>query len=500
MSQSSASHPHRLHTAEHLAHVADVVVVGCGAAGASAAISAAEAGASVLVLEAASAGGGTTAMAGGLIYMGCGTPVQKACGFSDTPEAMYEYLIRASGPNADPERVRLYVDGSLAHYEWLLAQGMVFKHEYYAKKNTNTPGDQCLIYTGNEACTGFAEYAAPAPRGHKGQAMGEGGGSMLMEKLIASATAKGVRILCDTRARSAIVDDTGSVIGIVARSEGRDILIGARRGVVLCAGGFIMNTEMVSRHAPWLQNHTTLNGNPNDDGSGIRIGLGAGGAAMNMNEGFVCLPFYPPASFVQAIMVDSRGQRFINEDCYHGRMGEAILKRYPERHFMIVGAEHMGDFNRPPLGGFNVMATGDTAEELEAELGMASDTLAHTIRIYNRHAHEGSDPLFRKHPDYVRPLEPPYAACEVTPGSGAFFPVFTLGGLRARATGEVLDEEGSAVPGLFSAGRNSCGLPRSGAGYSSGMSIGDATFFGRLAGRTAAGSPLRSMTPGTTAG
>jgi len=493
MSQNSAAHPRRLQPGERPDLVADVVVVGCGAAGASAAIAAAEAGASVIVLEAASAGGGTTAMAGGLIYMGCGTPVQTACGFSDTPEDMYEYLIRASGPNADPERVRLYVDGSLRHYDWLLAQGMVFKHEYYPKKNTNTPGDQCLIYTGNEACTGFAEYAAPVPRGHKGQAMGEGGGSMLMEKLIASATARGVRILCDMRARSAILDDEGQVVGIVARSEGRDITVAARRGVVLCAGGFIMNTDMVSRHAPWLQHHTTLNGNPNDDGSGIRIGLGAGGASMNMNEGFVCLPFYPPASFVEAIMVDSRGQRFINEDCYHGRMGEAILKRYPERHFMIVDAGHMGDFNRPPLGGFNVTATGDTVEELEAELGMAPDTLAHTIRVYNRHAREGGDPLFRKHADYVRPLEGPFAACEVTPGSGAFFPVFTLGGLRARATGEVLDEEGNAIAGLFSAGRNSCGLPRSGAGYSSGMSIGDATFFGRLAGQSAAQSPVRTM-------
>jgi succinate dehydrogenase/fumarate reductase flavoprotein subunit len=493
MTDHRASHPLRLQDIAAFDHEADVVIVGCGSAGASAAIAAADAGATVLILEAASAGGGTTALAGGLIYMGCGTPIQKACGFSDTPEAMYEYLIRASGTNADPERVRLYVDGSLAHYDWLLAQGMHFKPEYYPTKNTNTPGDECLIYTGNEACTGFAEHATPVPRGHKGQAMGEGGGSMLMEKLIASARAKGVRILCDTRAQTAIVDHTGAVVGLLARSEGRDIRIAARRGVVLCAGGFIMNTDMVSRHAPWLQNHTTLNGNPNDDGSGICIGLGAGGAAMNMNEGFVCLPFYPPASFVEAIMVDSHGQRFINEDVYHGRMGEAILKRYPERHYMIVDAGHMHDFNRPPLGGFRIMATGDTAEELETELGMPADTLAHTIALYNRHAREGRDPLFRKHTDYLRPLEPPYAACEVTPGSGAFFPVFTLGGLRARATGEVLTEDGQAVPGLFTAGRNSCGLPRSGAGYSSGMSIGDATFFGRLAGASAAKSPVRTM-------
>lgn len=485
------THPLRLGPDTRFEAVCDVLVVGCGSAGLSAAIEAADCGASVIVLEAASAGGGTTAMAGGLVYMGGGTPIQKACGFEDSAEAMYEYLIRASGANADPERVRLYVDGSLAHYDWLLAQGMEYKPEYYAKKNTNTPGDQCLIYTGNEACTEFAEHAAPAPRGHKGRAMGEDGGRMIIDKLTASATQKGVRIVCDMRAATAILDDAGAVVGIVARHAGRELCFGARRGVVLCAGGFIMNQDMVARHAPWLLNHTTLNGNPNDDGSGIRIGLGAGGSAMNMGEGFVCLPFYPPASFVEAIMVDSRGQRFINEDCYHGRMGEAILKRYPERHYMIVDAGHLEDFDRPPLGGFHVCATGETAEELETELGMPAGTLAHTIAIYNRHAAAGGDPLYGKHPDYVRPLEAPYAACEVTPGSGAFYPVFTLGGLRASASGEVLDEDGLPVPGLYSAGRNSCGLPRSGAWYSSGMSIGDATFFGRLAGRSAAAATAR---------
>jgi succinate dehydrogenase/fumarate reductase flavoprotein subunit len=79
----------------------------------------------------------------------------------------------------------------------------------------------------------------------------------------------------------------------------------------------------------------------------------------------------------------------------------------------------------------------------------------------------------------------------VTPGTGAFYPVFTLGGLHARPTGEVLTEDNIEVPGLFTAGRNCCGLPRSGATYSSGMSIGDATFFGRLAGRSAAASVAR---------
>ena len=416
---------------------ADVVVVGLGSAGASAAIEAAEQGATVLVLEAASAGGGTTAMAGGLIYMGGGTPTQKACGIEDTTEDMYEYLLMASGPNADPARVRLYADGSLAHYDWLLAQGMEYKPEYYARKHTNTPGDEGLIYTGNETCNEFRARAAPAPRGHKGKAQGEDGGRMLMEKLIASATAKGVRIRCDARALTAIVDEAGAVAGVVARIDGEERNIRARRGVVLCAGGFIMNNEMVQRHAPHLLHETVLNGNPNDNGMGIRIGMGAGGAVMNMNEGFVCLPFYPPADLVEAIMINSKGQRFINEDCYHGRMGEAILRNYPEKHYLVIDSRLFHTMERPPLGGFKVVATGDTVEELEAELALPAGTLAFTVDFFNRHARNGEDPLFRKHADYLVPLDnPPYAACDVTPGSGAFYPVFTVAQFTALACTE----------------------------------------------------------------
>jgi succinate dehydrogenase/fumarate reductase flavoprotein subunit len=84
-------------------------------------------------------------------------------------------------------------------------------------------------------------------------------------------------------------------------------------------------------------------------------------------------------------------------------------------------------------------------------------------------------------------MEPPYAALDCTPGSGAIYPYFTLGGLDTLPTGEVLTMDGGIIPGLYAAGRTSCGLPRTGAGYGSGMSVGDATYFGRVAGKQVAG-------------
>ena len=465
----------------------DVLVVGGGGAGASAAIEAVDSGAGVILLEAASEAGGSTALAGGLIYMGGGTPTQQACGFEDDIEEMYKHLMLASGPNADEAKVRLYCDRTLEHYDWLVDQGVVFKPEYYPHKHTNTPNEAALMITGNEEAWPYNQHARPAPRGHKPQIKGDHGGIPLMENLLASARRKGVDIVCDARALTSICNEDGRITGIVARIDGREVCIRARRGVVLACGGFIMNEEMVKLYAPKLALGNYPNGNPNDTGGGIRIGIGAGGAAINMHEGFICTPFYPPNEFLESIIIDSTGQRFMNEDVYHGRMGAAILEHPERRYYLVIDSRHFEVLERPPMGGFPVAGTGETIEELEQELQLPEGTLANTLSIYNRFAEQGEDPLFHKAEKYLVPLDrPPYAAFDMTPGNGAYYAVMTFGGLDTLPTGEVLSVEKQVIPGLYAAGRNAVGLPRCAEGYASGMCIGDATFFGRLAGETAA--------------
>lgn len=465
----------------------DVLIMGMGGAGASAAIEARDAGAEVVLVEAASAPGGSTRMAGGLIYMGGGTPTQLACGFEDSTEAMYDYLVRASGPNADLAKVRLYCDQSLAHYDWLISQGVEFKPEYYGKKHTNTPNQAALMYTGNEQAWPYSQHAKAAPRGHKPRITGDHGGIPLMDCLEQAAGAKGARVMCDTRALNTVVDDVGRVVGLEVRIDGNIEYIHARRGVILCAGGFIMNPEMVARYAPRLARGNYPNGNPNDTGQGIRLGISAGGAAINMHEGFACLPFYPPSKFVESVIIDDTGQRFINEDVYHGRMGSAILDRPERKFYLIIDSQYFDCLQKPPLGGFDVAQTGDSIEELESNLALPEGVLVNTLNTYNQFAAKGRDPLYHKHADHLTPLDQaPYAAFDITPGQGAYYAVFTFGGLDTLPTGEVLSAEGEVIAGLYAAGRNTAGLPRCGEGYSSGMCIGDATFFGRLAGRSAA--------------
>src|SRR6185369_14570286 len=219
---------------------ADVVIVGFGAAGACAAIEATQAGAEVLLLERASGGGGTSALSTGQIYLGGGTAIQKACGFEDSPEEMCKYLLASCGPGEDAAKIRLYCAHSVAHFDWLVAQGVPFKASYYGE-GSYTPTDDCLSYSGSELAWPYREIARPAPRGHTVQQDGIEAGGRLMRALVAAVEATPVRVMSDTLVETLVVDDQRRVVGVVAKVDGREQLIGARRGVILTAGGFINN-------------------------------------------------------------------------------------------------------------------------------------------------------------------------------------------------------------------------------------------------------------------
>jgi succinate dehydrogenase/fumarate reductase flavoprotein subunit len=464
--------------------------VGFGAAGASAAIEAAGAGAKVALFERASGNGGTSALAGGEIYLGGGggTPAQRLAGFEDKTEDLYRYLMMAGGPDADEAKVRLYADNSLSHFHWLVAQGVPYKDTFVPGKIIEPKTDDCLIWCGSEEAWPFSEHAKPCPRGHTPKWVGWGGGRLLMDVLAKRVETLGVDVRYDSRALALIADETGAVRGLVVRIDNAVRYVRAAKGVILCAGGFVMNRDMVKRHAPTLLRSDDPIGTPGDDGSGIQMGMSVGGSAIHMDQGFCTLPFYPPESLVKGIFVNEQGQRFINEDCYHGRIGAHIIEQKGDRIFLLADSAIFARPDEQELARIDIGATGETWDEVEAELGLPEGALTTTVSVYNRHAAKGEDPLFHKAAKWLKPLdEPPFAAFDCKIGQ-AFYSHFTLGGLDTLPTGEVLTDDRSPVPGLFAAGRTSCGLPRWGKGYSSGMSLADATFFGRQAGLRAARS------------
>jgi 3-oxo-5alpha-steroid 4-dehydrogenase len=460
----------------------DVLVVGLGCAGAAAALEAAEAGAETLVLERASGGGGTSAMSGGVLYLGGGTALQRACGFTDSAEEMHRYLMASCGEGAEEERVRLYCERSVEHFDWLVACGVPFKHSFYDGVSGEPPTDDGLVWSGSERAHPYRELARPAPRGHV-PAMEHQAGPLLMRALLAAVEGSSARVSTDSRCVSLVHERDGMIGGAVVMHFGEERAIRARGGVVLSTGGFIQNDAMLEAYVPRARRCRFRVGAEGDDGSGIRLGMAAGAATRHLDKASISLPATQPWGLKRGILVDASGQRFVNEDAYYGRLGELALFQRGGRAWLIVDD---AVFEQPEYPR-RVAAAAETPLELAQELCLPPGSLEATLALYNRHAERGEDPVFHKAAEYLTPLvKPPFGAFDCTT-EGSLYAAFTLGGLHTDLDGRVLDPEGRPIPGLFAAGRSSAGL--SAGGYSSGLSLGDGTFFGRRAGRAAA-SPV----------
>jgi 3-oxo-5alpha-steroid 4-dehydrogenase len=467
--------------ADGAADEVDVVIVGFGIAGACAAVEAAATGASVLVLERAAAPGGTSAMAGGHFYLGGGTVVQRATGHHDTPDEMYAYLMAVT-PEPEADKIRAYADGSAGHCDWLESLGFEFERSFYPEKAVIQPQTQGLMYTGNEKVWPFRDLAVPAPRGHKVPVPGDTqGAKLVIDLLVRRAEQLGVEVWLETGATDLVID-ADRVRGVRWRSYDKRGVVLAR-SIILAAGGFVMNPQMVAEHVPQLAEKPFVLGTSYDDGLGIRLGLSAGGQALHMDQAFITAPFYPPGKLLTGIVVNRDGKRFVAEDSYHSRTSGFILDQPGSIAFLIVDSAHMA-YPEMPLVPF--IDGWETVEEMERGLGIAPGNLVATLQAYNAAAARGEDPEFQKHPDWLEPQDTgPWAAFDLTLGK-AMYAGFTLGGLRCTVDGQVQRADGSVVAGLYAVGACASNIAQDSKGYSSGTQLGEGSFFGRRAGRHAA--------------
>lgn len=515
---------------------ADLLVVGFGGAGVCAALEARGQGVSVLALD-RFAGGGATARSGGVVYAGGGTPQQVEAGIEDSPEAMFDYLRQEVGDAVSAETLRDFCERSRDNLAWLERQGAGFQGSVPPVK-TSYPSDQYfLYYSGNEAVPSFAAHARPAPRGHR--ALGSGmSGYNLYAPLKASALRQGVRLRSQCEVRRLVVDDEGRVIGVeaweipagsraarrharlarwtdaihpyvpalaerlrrkvraleLAHAERR--LIRAGHGVVLSAGGFIFNRAMLTVHAPRYLDGLPL-GTSGCNGSGMRLGQAAGGVLERMDKVSAWRFINPPLAWARGVIVNADGQRYCNEEVYGAKLGHAMVEEQGGRAILIlnrallreafvqIGPGKVWSFQRMPalLNLLFNARRGNSVGQLAERLGLPAKALERTLAEYNAAARGEREDALGKSPGFLASLERgPWYAMDLSFASTLYpCPVITLGGLRVcERSGQVLDQDGRPVPGLFSAGRNAIGVASN--FYVSGLSLADCVYSGRRAG------------------
>lgn len=514
----------------------DVLVVGFGAAGASAAIAAKEGGAHVVIADRFD-GGGATTKSGGVVYAGGGTSHQRNAGYDDTPDAMFRYLRQETGDAIGEATLRQFCEDSVGLIAWLESIGCDFRSSEPPPKTSYPKDGIYLYYSGNESVPAYAEHAPAAPRGHRTRGSWMSG-KVLFELLKARAAALEIPVMTQSAVRRLIVDANGAVVGaevwqlepgsaaalrhqkLMRRAESvhniaqgwadrlraqalalefaeaKPMRVRTARGVVLSAGGFIFNREMVARYAPKYAPTMRL-GSTGCDGSGIRLGQSVGGVAARMNTVSAWRFINPPTAWPKGIVVDQQGQRFCNEQVYGAKLGVEMCEDHGGRGWLVLDRALRRTAMREALFGglwffqsvpaFFLMLFAPRAKTLEAlaaKIGMPAEPLRASVDAYNAAIDaKREDPLGKA--DAMRaPLkEAPYYAFDISANSTTFpCPAITLGGLRVdEASGAVLNERGQSIAGLYAAGRNAIGIASN--RYVSGLSLADCLWSGRRAGR-----------------
>lgn len=518
---------------------ADVVVVGFGGAGACAAIEAAHAGAEVLVLD-RFMGGGATAISGGVYYGGGGTTIQAEAGVEDDVEQMHAYLSMEVKGAVSDATLRDFCEQSAANLEWLRAAGVPFEASLCPYKTSYPLDEYYLYYSGNESFAPWRDRARPAPRGHRAKGSGLPGANFY-SPLEATVHDLGVEVSHQTRAERLVTDSEGRVVGVEARriesptwafwhrvwaklaikishynpgyakklrrrcenieaAHAMPRRLRARKGVVLSAGGFIHNREMVEEFAAPYRPGMPL-GTAGDDGSGIRLGQDAGGATDRMHRVSAWRFINPPVAFTHGMLVNGDGERYVNEQLYGAAVGEAMVEEQGGKAILIidktlwtrarsqVGPGKAQWFQTAPtlLNLYANARKGRTVEELARAAKLPVEALRRTVDEYNRVATSDAPDALGKAKDHMHALtDGPFFAIDCSIGSRRFpCPTLTLGGLVVdEATGAVRREGGANIEGLYAAGRSAVGVCSQ--QYVSGLSIADCVYSGRRAGRFAA--------------
>lgn len=450
----------------------DVVVVGSGGAGFTAAISAANAGRSVLLLEKLGVFGGSTALSGGEMAVP-GNWIQVNMGIEDSPEQLAADMLAGGDNVGDPDLVNVIANGVFDAAQWLTYEGGVsWEHN--------------LLFFG-----GHSVERSIIPSGHKGNAM--------TTKLTARAkTISNLTLVNNVKATELVMAD-GAVAGVKAQS----CISGAQyefacKAVVLAAGGFGANVEMRTEANPEFGSQFNSTDCVGAQGEGIAMAQAVGADVVNMD----LIQTYPICDVdtgallylddmrldQRTVMFNKEGRRFVEELGRRDVLSSAILAQTGGCAYEIwdqaaaddtlVVDIHADEFDNLSSRGLCVKA--DTIEECCEPLGIDAEALKETLAHWNDMADAGEDTDFSYRGAMFRVDTPPYYIMAYKPAVH-----YTMGGLRINTDAQVLDADGNAIAGLYAAGE--CAGGKMGTNRLGSTSMSDIYTFGRIAGDNAAG-------------
>jgi flavocytochrome c len=456
---------------------ADIVIIGSGFAGLAAAIEAANAGASVIILEKMKGRGGNSVISDGLVAA-AGSILQKEQGIEDTPEDMFDDMLRAGLGLNHPDLVKLVVEKSAATLQWTMDDLGV----QYQQKVTQLGGHS-------------------RPRSHT---VSTQSGSIIIRKMLAKIEAQGMPVRSQVYFERFIQDTNGAIIGVKIRegyqfseaNSGRPKFIKAAKAVVLASGGYANDVAFRSIQDPRLDAEIDTTNKRATTAEALKEALRIGAAPVHLSwiqlgpwaspdePMYGCGPLF--ASYVAmpyGIMVDpATGKRFVNELADRKIRADAILNLEQP---CIGIADSMGvqasGQNIEKCLKRNVVKSFEDLNQLAKNYTIPENTLRKTVEAYNNYVLTGQDKAFEKPilEDAQPLLEAPFYGIRLWPKVH-----HTMGGIRINTKAQVINLDGQPIKGLYAAGEVTGGVH--GACRLGSCAITDCLVFGRTAGKNAA--------------
>ena len=486
---------------------ADVVVVGAGGAGMTAAISAAADGLKVVVVESqAMVGGNSVRATGGM--NAAKTPLQDKNTFGES--AGVEKTLAAAEGYADNETITAlaatvseqweaykanpegYFDSvELMELDTMIGGKGINNPELVKTLCSNTADSIVWLDSVGASLTSVGAFGGASvkrihrPVNEEGKTLSVGAYIVpILEKNLQDA---GVELILNTTVDTILTDANGAACGVSGvANDGSKLTVNAD-AVILTTGGFGANLDMVVSYKPELAGFMTTNA-AGIQGQGIKMAEALGAATVDMNQ----IQIHPTveantAALITeglrgdgAILVNAEGKRFFDEVSTRDKVSAAEIAQPGSYSYLIVD-QAMADASNVIQGyikkGFTTQ--GETYEELAKALGMDEAAFAETMNTWNGYVEAKNDPEFGR-TSFANPLNTaPYYAIKVTAGVH-----HTMGGLKINPAAEVLTEDGSAIAGLFAAGEVTGGVH--GANRLGGNAVADFVVFGRIAAQSAA--------------